>query len=140
MEKSVAKSSRRDGASALSAFNEQLRLARASELALLGHLERAEGVLCQGGISRASAAELDLLARIHVRQGRFEDARQRWLKALERDAADRAVIQSCLTELETYSVRFMKRRIIEWYATLVLLVLTLFLGVYVLVLKLSPAH
>ena len=117
----------------LQKFDERLRLARASELALLNHLQRAEEVLCAGGISKASAAELDLLARIHVRQGRFEDARKRWQQAIDRDEESRSKFEECLRELETFSAKQMKRRQIEWLLTLTLLSASILMGLWILV-------
>lgn len=114
-------------------FDERLRLARASELALLNHLQRAEEVLCAGGISKASSAELDLLARIHVRQGRFEDARKRWEKAIDRDEGSRSKFEECLQELEAFSAKQMKRRLIEWRVSLALLSFSLLIGVWILI-------
>jgi tetratricopeptide (TPR) repeat protein len=118
---------------ALREFDVRLRLARASELALLNHLNRAEQVLCEMGISKASAEELDLLARIHVRQGRFEDARKRWEKAIDRDEGNRSKFEECLRELEDFSVKQMKRRLIEWRVSLALLSFSLLIGIWILI-------
>ncbi len=114
-------------------FDERLRLARASELASLHHCQKAEEVLCAGGVSKASAAELDLLARIHVRQGRFEDARKRWEQAVARDEGSRAKFEECLRVLEDFSLTQMKRRVIEWWLTLALLAVSLGLGIWILI-------
>jgi hypothetical protein len=114
-------------------FNGQLRLARASELASHGLLLESERILCQIGVSQASAAELDLLARIHVRQGRFEDARKRWEQALTRDEGSRASFEECLRELEAVSIHQMKIRMITWWVTMILLVASLALGVWTLI-------
>ena len=66
-------------------FDDRTKLARASELALDGRLLEAEGLLYQG--PPQSVDELDLLARIHIRQGRFEDARRRWKDAAKLDGS-----------------------------------------------------
>jgi hypothetical protein len=66
-------------------FDDRMKLARASELARDGRLLEAEGILCQGKGLPQSVDEFDLLARIHVRQGRFEDARRRWRDAAKLD-------------------------------------------------------
>jgi hypothetical protein len=66
-------------------FDDRTKLARASELARDGRLLEAEGMLYQG--PPQSVDELDLLARIHVRQGRFEDARRRWKDAAKLDGS-----------------------------------------------------
>lgn len=100
--------------SRLAEFDARLRLARASELACHGHLLEAERLLCGGGVSQATAEELDLLARIHVQQGRFGDAKRRWESAIERGGDRRAQYQDCLRVLEEFSAQVMKRRIVEW--------------------------
>lgn len=121
-----------DSSQRLQEFDERLRLARASELALLNHLQRAEWVLCAGGISKASSAELDLLARIHVRQGRYGDARKRWEQAISRDEANRYKFEECLRELDAFSAKQMKWRLVEWWFTLALLSLSLLTGIWIL--------
>ena len=68
-------------------FDDRVKLARASELARDGRLLEAEGVLCQGKGLPQTVDELDLLARIHVQQGRFEDARRRWRDAAKLDGS-----------------------------------------------------
>ena len=68
-------------------FDDRTKLARASELARDGRLLEAEGILCQGKGLPESVEELDLLARIHVRQGRFDDARRRWRDAGKLDGS-----------------------------------------------------
>jgi tetratricopeptide (TPR) repeat protein len=127
------KSTSNDARQALQEFDARVRLARASELALLNHLHRAEELLCAGGVSKASAEELDLLARIHVRQGRYEDARKRWEQAISRDESSRSKFEDCLRELEAFSAKQMKRRLIEWWVTVCLLAFSLLLGIWILV-------
>lgn len=61
----------------------QIRLARATELAQSGRLLEAEAVLAENGELPRDARELDLLARIAARQGRFDEARQRWTVAIQ---------------------------------------------------------
>jgi hypothetical protein len=68
-------------------FDDRTKLARASELARDGRLLEAEGLLCQGKGLPESVEELDLLARIHVKQGRFDDARRRWRDAGKLDGS-----------------------------------------------------
>lgn len=68
-------------------FDQRLRLSRSSELARDGRLLEAEAMLCPGGKLPGSVLEFDLLARIHVRQGRFEDARRRWRDAAKLDGS-----------------------------------------------------
>jgi hypothetical protein len=114
-------------------FNRKLRLARASELASHGLLLESERILCEIGVSQVSGAELDLLARIHVRQGRFEDARKRWEQALARDEGSRAKFEECLRELEVFSIHKMKIRVITWWVTIILLMASLALGTWTLI-------
>ena len=59
-------------------YEDQLRMSRASELASWGHLLEAEALLCPGKELPTSADELDILARIHVKQGQYDLARRRW--------------------------------------------------------------
>jgi hypothetical protein len=62
-------------------FETRLRLARAAELGLAGRLLQAESVLSPNGSLPDTSLELDMLARINVRQGRFSDALKRWREA-----------------------------------------------------------
>ena len=64
-------------------FDDRSRLASASDLALRGNLMEAEALLCPGMNLPISSDELDLLARIHVRQGLYIQARHRWEDALK---------------------------------------------------------
>ena len=61
-------------------YTSQLRLARAAELAQSGRLLEAESLLSYDAGS-LTCNELDLLARIHVKQGRLADALRRWREA-----------------------------------------------------------
>lgn len=76
----------------------RIRLARATELARSGRLLEAEAVLLAKGILAQGALELDLLARIAARQGRFAEARQRWNAAL-RIEPDNKNFRQCLERL-----------------------------------------
>lgn len=76
----------------------QIRLARATELAQSGRLLEAEAVLVQNGELPGSASELDLLARIATRQGRFDDARRRWKAAMQLEPGN-DVYRQCLENL-----------------------------------------
>ncbi len=114
-------------------FDERLRLARASELASCNRLLEAEALLCPKGVGAASAAELDLLARINVRQCRFAEARKRWEQAIAREESRRGEFEQCLRVLEAYSAQSLKRRLIEWWVTLTLLVISLGIGIWNLI-------
>jgi len=76
----------------------QIRLARATELAQSGRLREAEAVLVQNGELPGRANELDLLARIAARQGRFDEARQRWKAAMQLEPQN-DVYRQCLENL-----------------------------------------
>jgi tetratricopeptide (TPR) repeat protein len=67
---------------ALGRFLVKLRVARAAELARAGELSEAEATLKQRCDAPHTADELDLLARIATRQGRFEEACRLWEAAL----------------------------------------------------------
>lgn len=114
-------------------FDERLRLARASELASCNRLLEAEALLCPKGVGAASAAELDLLARINVRQCRFAEARKRWEQAIAREESRRGEFEQCLRVLEAYSAQSLKRHLIEWWVTLTLLVISLGIGIWNLI-------
>ena len=76
----------------------QIRLARATELAHSGRLLEAEAVLAQNGELPQNASELDLLARIAARQGRFDEARRRWNAAIQLEPGNETYGQ-CLGHL-----------------------------------------
>ena len=80
-------------------FDDSLRLTRVSELATQGHLLEAEALLCPGMHAPMSSDELDLLARIHVKQGLFELARRRWEDALK-TGNRRAEFEACIKTLD----------------------------------------
>lgn len=74
---------RAEARSVIEKFFDDIRLARATELAQLDKFAEAEAVLMNNGVLPDNARELDLLARIAARQARFEQARQLWMKALQ---------------------------------------------------------
>ena len=76
----------------------QIRLARATELAQSGRLLEAEAVLAQNGELPHNAGELDLLARIAARQGRFDAARRRWTAAIQIEPGNE-IYRQCLEHL-----------------------------------------
>jgi len=76
----------------------QIRLARATELAQAGRLLEAEAVLAQNGELPRNASELDLLARIAARQGRFDEARRRWNAAIQIEPGN-DIYRQCLEHL-----------------------------------------
>ncbi len=82
-------------------FEDQLRMSRACELASWGHLLEAEALLCPGKDLPTSADELDLLARIHVKQGQYDLARRRWEDAAK-SGKRCAEYEECLKVLEDW--------------------------------------
>jgi tetratricopeptide (TPR) repeat protein len=76
----------------------QIRLARATELAQSERLLEAEAVLAQNGELPRNASELDLLARIAARQGRFDEARRRWNAALQLEPSN-TIYRQCIEQL-----------------------------------------
>lgn len=119
-------------------FDEHLRLACASELASCNRLLEAEALLCPEGVALAGAAELDVLARINVKQCRFADAKKRWEQAISRSGDRRAEFEQCLKVLETYSAQWRKRRMIMWWVTPAILTFWLIVGAWVLVKRAAP--
>lgn len=76
----------------------EIRVARAAELARSGRLLEARGVLVPNGELPSSPHELDLLARIAARQGRFDEARRMWSAAIQLEPGNVAFRQ-CLEDL-----------------------------------------
>jgi len=114
-------------------FDERLRLARVAELASCNRLLEAEALLYLVGAGKATAAELDVLARINVRQCRFAEARECWEQAMNRGESRRGEFEQCLQVLEVYRTQWFKRRMIEWWVTLALLVVSLGIGIWTLI-------
>ena len=83
---------------ALQACFTQIRLARATELAQSGRFLEADAVLAPSGELPHNASELDLLARIAARQGRFDEARRRWNAAIQIEPGN-AIYRQCLERL-----------------------------------------
>jgi tetratricopeptide (TPR) repeat protein len=77
---------------------DQIRLARATELAQSGRLLEAEAVLARNGELPPKAKELDLLARIAARQGHFDEARRRWNAAIKIEPGNE-MYRRCLENL-----------------------------------------
>jgi tetratricopeptide (TPR) repeat protein len=76
----------------------QIRLARATELAQSGRLLEAEAVLTHNGELPANVHDLDLLARIAARQGRFDEARRRWNAAIQIEPGNE-IYRQCVEHL-----------------------------------------
>ncbi len=114
-------------------FDEQLRIFRAAELATCNRLLEAAALLCPAGRNASSAAELDMLARINVRQRRFAEARKCWELAITRDSEKKEECEQCLQVLEVYSAQCYKRRVIDWWIALILLALSLVISIWTLI-------
>ena len=82
-------------------FEDRLRLARATELASCNRFLEAEALLCPGGRQPGSGDEFDLLARMHVQQGRFDLAKKLWSEAA-RMGERRDEFQECLRVLDEW--------------------------------------
>ena len=110
-------------------FDDQLRLARASELASMGRMLEAETLLCPGRHLPMSSKELDLLARIHVKQGYFDLARRRWEDASK--ISDRsAEFEECIEVLNDWLE--LKQRMLIWRIRLGLWIVTVLLSFWIL--------
>ena len=72
-----------DGQVLLNRLDSRLRMARASELASLGHYDLATYVLTPNLHLPSAACELDLLARVHVANGNYETAVSCWEHAIK---------------------------------------------------------
>jgi hypothetical protein len=78
---------------------DQIRLARATELARSRRFLEAESLLSPKGRLPESARALDLLARIAAQQKRFRDARRFWEAALQKTPGDNGY-QDAIRQLE----------------------------------------
>lgn len=116
-------------------FEDRLRLSRASELASWGRLLESEALLCPGRHLPMSADELDLLARIHVKQGQFDLAKRRWEDAVKVGGRN-SEFEECLKMLESW-LAFRKCMWI-WRVRLTMWAVALLLTVWILVRLWSP--
>lgn len=116
-----------------SEFSRRLRIARAAELASAGRLLKAEALLCPTGTAPKHCDELDLLARILVKQKRFAEAHRHWKKAFEK-ANDKERFKRCIVVLQDYVEKYAKRLRLLWTAGfslwvgLLVVILTYFIG------------
>jgi hypothetical protein len=94
-------------------FSRRLRVARAAELARAGQILKAEALLCPTGTAPKNCEELDLFARILVRQKRFVEAHRVWRKAFER-TKERERILGCVRALEDYVESYTRRKTLAW--------------------------
>ena len=89
-------------------FESRMLLARAAELASAGRLLEAQVLLCPNEATPKSADELDLLARIYVKQGHNDLAKRRWQEALE-SGERRTEFEECLKALDDYQEQILSR-------------------------------
>jgi len=114
-------------------FSLKLKLARSAELALAGSLFKAEELLMSGNELPKSAGELDLLARILVRQKRYAEAKKRWNDAL-RVSPDETCYEKALIALEKHVMTLNYRRKL-WISVISVVFLTLFVIACIQILK-----
>jgi len=116
-----------------SEFSRRLRVARAAELARAGRFLKAEAVLCPTGTAPKHCVELDLLARILVKQKRFVEAHRLWRKALE-GTHEKERIRKCILVLQDYVEKYTRRLSLMWtvgfalWVMLMIAVLAYFIG------------
>jgi len=93
---------------AIDRFDRKIQLARASELALAGRLLEAEALLVSKERFPNTWEELDLLARIRVREGKLADALKLWGRgATIPTHSSRA--RACMASLQNYAGAKFKR-------------------------------
>ena len=93
---------------AIDRFDRKIQLARASELALSVRLLEAEALLISKEQFPDTWEELDLLARIRVRQGKLADALKLWGRgATIPTHSSRA--HACIASLQNYAAAKFKR-------------------------------
>jgi hypothetical protein len=95
---------------ALKGYFEQVRFARAAELARSGRYLEAEGLLSPNGRESSDPKALDLLARISAQQRMYGRARQLWGNALRQEPGnanyERAI--QCTRDAERFQARLRK--------------------------------
>jgi hypothetical protein len=114
-------------------FSLKLRLARAAELASVGSLFRAEELLMPKGNLPDTPEELDLLARILVRQKRYVEAKKRWGDAL-RASGGECYYKNALNSLDNYLKKSKRRKQILFVSFFILsLIICLGIGYRLLI-------
>ena len=110
---------------ALKEFFDQVRFARAVELAHARRYLEAEGLLSPNGREPTEPKELDLLARIAAQQGQYERSRRLWETALQQSPNDPAYKRAIerTREAECFRAKLQK---VAMVATLMLAVLVSF--------------
>ncbi len=110
---------------------DQIRYARAADLARSRRYLEAEGLLAPNGHAPSNPKELDLLARIAAQQGRFDQARRLWEAAFRlspnNSDYDRAIQLAEAAECSQH-----KRRKVVMIVLVVLTVASLIFAAYLL--------
>ena len=115
---------------AVRGFALQLRLARSAEMALAGRLLEAEELLMPNGSLPQTAAELDLLAKILVKQKRYAEAQKRWNEALNISSGEKCY-QDALDSLSFHITALQQRKsFLLLFASVLSLTLTIALAFY----------
>jgi cytochrome c-type biogenesis protein CcmH/NrfG len=95
---------------------EQMRFARAAELARSRRYLEAEGLLAPNGRESPDPRDLDLLARISAQQRQYERSRRLWEKALQQSPgnADYERAIECTKEAERFQAKIRKGVVIAF--------------------------
>ena len=123
-------------------FESRMLLARAAELASAGRLLEAQVLLCPNEATPKSADELDLLARIYVKQGRNDLAKRRWEEAMKSGERG-AEFVDCLKVLENYQEQLhqeqvYRHKLMLWAIKLALWVIALLFYLWLAYATFSP--
>lgn len=110
---------------------DQIRYARAAELARSRRYLEAEGLLAPNGHAPSNPKELDLLARIAAQQGRFDQARRLW-EAAFRLSPNNSDYERAIQCAEAAERSQQKRRKVVMIVLAVLTVASLVLAAYLL--------
>lgn len=110
---------------------DQIRFARAAELARSRRYLEAEGLLTPNGHPSSNPRELDLLARIAAQQGRFDQARRLW-EAASRLSPNNSDYERAIQRAEAARRSQEKRRKVAMFVLATLTVASLALAAYLL--------
>jgi len=110
---------------------DQIRFARAAELARSRRYLEAEGLLAPNGHASSNPKELDLLARIAAQQGRFDQARRLW-EAAFRISPNNSDYERAIQRAEAAERSQQKRQKIVMIVLATLTVASLVLAAYLL--------
>src|SRR5437773_11900038 len=86
---------------------DQVRFARATDLARSGRYLEAQGLLTHNGLLPETARDLDLLARIAALNRQWAAAGEFWMAALRKDPENQEY-QRCLEALDRINPRALK--------------------------------